>query len=142
MLQALRRGLPVGVGLALGERPSALAGVGGVLALIAVVLVSREASDEPLARRESDSALVVHLDLGERAPVASHERPGVPASKGGTRGPVLRLPHVSVGVARSTVRANPRALRVGRPPWGSVWVPPFLPLSYRFPYPMMCPVPV
>ena len=45
-------GLPVGVGLALGERPSALAGVGVVLALIAVVLVSREASDEPLARRE------------------------------------------------------------------------------------------
>ncbi|MEC9325784.1 MAG: EamA family transporter, partial [Actinomycetota bacterium] len=45
-------GLPVGVGLTLGERPSALAGVGVVLALIAVVLVSREASDEPLARRE------------------------------------------------------------------------------------------
>ena len=39
-------GLPVGVGLALGERPSALAGVGVVLALVAVVLVSREASDE------------------------------------------------------------------------------------------------
>ena len=45
-------GLPVGVGLALGERPSALAGVGVVLALIAVVLVSRETTDEPLARRE------------------------------------------------------------------------------------------
>ncbi|WP_197415523.1 DMT family transporter [Mycobacterium sp. IS-1590] len=39
-------GIPVGFGLALGERPGLLAGVGVVLALIAVVLVSREASDE------------------------------------------------------------------------------------------------
>ncbi|WP_084792541.1 DMT family transporter [Mycobacterium sp. E136] len=39
-------GIPVGVGLALGERPGLIAGVGVVLALIAVVLVSREASDE------------------------------------------------------------------------------------------------
>jgi drug/metabolite transporter (DMT)-like permease len=38
--------VPVGVGLALGERPAALAVVGIVLALIAVVLVSREARDE------------------------------------------------------------------------------------------------
>ena len=36
----------------MGERPSALAGVGVVLALVAVVLVSRETTDEPLARRE------------------------------------------------------------------------------------------
>lgn len=42
----LAAGLPVGVGLALGERPGAIAGVGAVLALTAVVLVSREASDE------------------------------------------------------------------------------------------------
>ena len=34
--------IPVGVGLALGERPGAIAGVGVVLALVAVVLVSRE----------------------------------------------------------------------------------------------------
>ena len=46
MTAILVAGLPVGVGLALGERPSALAGVGVVLALVAVVLVSREASDE------------------------------------------------------------------------------------------------
>ena len=39
-------GIPVGVGLALGERPGVLAAVGVVLALAAVVLVSREATDE------------------------------------------------------------------------------------------------
>ncbi len=39
-------GIPVGAGLALGERPGAIAGVGVVLALVAVVLVSREATDE------------------------------------------------------------------------------------------------
>ena len=39
-------GIPVGVGLALGERPGAIAAVGVVLALVAVVLVSREATDE------------------------------------------------------------------------------------------------
>jgi drug/metabolite transporter (DMT)-like permease len=39
-------GIPVGVGLALGERPSAIAAVGVVLALVAVVLVSRETTDE------------------------------------------------------------------------------------------------
>ena len=38
--------VPVGFGLALGERPGVLATVGIVLALIAVVLVSREASDK------------------------------------------------------------------------------------------------
>ena len=39
-------GIPVAVGLALGERPGAIAAVGVVLALLAVVLVSREATDE------------------------------------------------------------------------------------------------
>jgi len=39
-------GVPVGVGIALGERPGAIAAVGTVLALAAVVLVSREATDE------------------------------------------------------------------------------------------------
>ena len=38
--------IPVGVGLVMGERPGFIAGVGVVLALIAVVLVSRDASDE------------------------------------------------------------------------------------------------
>jgi len=39
-------GIPVGAGLALGERPSAIAAVGVVLALVAVVLVSRETTDK------------------------------------------------------------------------------------------------
>jgi drug/metabolite transporter (DMT)-like permease len=39
-------GIPVGAGLVLGERPGAIAAVGVVLALIAVVLVSRQATDE------------------------------------------------------------------------------------------------
>jgi drug/metabolite transporter (DMT)-like permease len=41
-------GIPVGVGLALGERPSPIAAVGVVLALVAVVLVSRETTDEDI----------------------------------------------------------------------------------------------
>lgn len=47
--------LPVGVGLALGERPGVIAAVGVVVALVAVVLVSRETTDEPLARRATDT---------------------------------------------------------------------------------------
>lgn len=39
-------GIPVLVGMVLGERPSALAGVGIVLALVAVVLVSRGTDDK------------------------------------------------------------------------------------------------
>lgn len=39
-------GIPVGVGLALGERPGPIALVGVVLALAAVVLVSREVTDD------------------------------------------------------------------------------------------------
>jgi len=51
-------GVPVGVGLALGERPSTLAYTGIALALIAVVLVSREVrdeADESLARRATNA---------------------------------------------------------------------------------------
>ncbi|WP_231743528.1 EamA family transporter [Mycobacterium sp. GA-2829] len=47
--------LPVGVGLALGERPGVIAAVGTGVALVAVVLVSREAADEPLARGDSNT---------------------------------------------------------------------------------------
>lgn len=42
----LAAGVPLAAGLALGERPGPSAGVGVVLALLAVVLVSREATDE------------------------------------------------------------------------------------------------
>jgi drug/metabolite transporter (DMT)-like permease len=38
--------IPLGAGLVMGVRPGVIAGVGVVLALIAVVLVSREATDE------------------------------------------------------------------------------------------------
>ncbi len=38
--------IPLAVGLVLGERPGVVAGVGVVLALVAVVLVSREATDQ------------------------------------------------------------------------------------------------
>ena len=40
-------GIPVLAGLTLGERPGTLAAVGIVVALVAVVLVSRESPDEP-----------------------------------------------------------------------------------------------
>ena len=56
-------GLPVGVGLALGERPGAIAGVGVVLALVAVVLVSREATDEDV-RPHRFTTKVAWLTIG------------------------------------------------------------------------------
>jgi drug/metabolite transporter (DMT)-like permease len=46
-------GVPVGVGVLLGDRPSFVAVVGVAIALVAVVLVSRGVTDEPLTRRES-----------------------------------------------------------------------------------------
>jgi len=42
----LAAAFPLGVGVAMGERPGVIAGVGSVLAMVAVVLVSREATDE------------------------------------------------------------------------------------------------
>jgi len=42
----LAAAFPLGVGVAMGERPGAIAVVGSALAMIAVVLVSREATDE------------------------------------------------------------------------------------------------
>ena len=56
-------GIPVGVGLALGERPGAIAAVGVVLALVAVVLVSREATDEDV-RPHQFTAKVAWLTVG------------------------------------------------------------------------------
>lgn len=56
-------GIPVGVGLALGERPGAVAAVGVVLALVAVVLVSREATDEDVTPHKFTAA-VAWLTVG------------------------------------------------------------------------------
>ena len=58
--------IPVGVGLALGERPGAIAGVGVVLALGAVVLVSREATDEDVTPHKFTTK-VAWLTLGAGA---------------------------------------------------------------------------
>lgn len=56
-------GIPVLAGVALGERPSVLAGVGVVLALVAVVLVSRGATDED-SRPHRFTAKVAWLTVG------------------------------------------------------------------------------
>jgi drug/metabolite transporter (DMT)-like permease len=56
-------GVPVSVGLAIGERPGLVAGVGTVLALLAVVLVSREATDED-ERPHRFTAKVAWLTVG------------------------------------------------------------------------------
>jgi drug/metabolite transporter (DMT)-like permease len=55
--------IPVGVGLVMGERPGAIAGIGVVVALIAVVLVSREATDEDV-RPHKFTATVAWLTIG------------------------------------------------------------------------------
>jgi drug/metabolite transporter (DMT)-like permease len=66
-------GVPVGFGVALGERPTLLANIGIVVALVAVVLVSREAGDEPLARRESGTdEPLVRRELGADVDVTAH----------------------------------------------------------------------
>jgi uncharacterized membrane protein len=56
-------GIPVVVGLALGERPGAVAFVGVALALVAVVLVSRDASDEDVTPHKF-TAKVAWLTVG------------------------------------------------------------------------------
>ena len=56
-------GIPVGVGLSLGERPGAVAIVGVALALVAVVLVSREATDEDVTPHKF-TAKVAWLTVG------------------------------------------------------------------------------
>lgn len=55
--------VPVGAGLAMGERPGVIAGVGTVLALIAVALVSRQATDEDV-RPHRFTATVAWLTVG------------------------------------------------------------------------------
>jgi len=59
----LAAGVPLAVGVTLGERPGPIAGIGVVLALVAVVLVSREAGDEDVRPHLFTSA-VAWLTLG------------------------------------------------------------------------------
>jgi drug/metabolite transporter (DMT)-like permease len=56
-------GIPVGVGLLMGERPGVIAGIGVVLALIAVVLVSRQVTDEDVTPHKF-TAKVAWLTVG------------------------------------------------------------------------------
>jgi drug/metabolite transporter (DMT)-like permease len=56
-------GIPVGAGLAMGERPGVIAGAGVVVALIAVVLVSRDASDQDVTPH-TFTAKVAWLTVG------------------------------------------------------------------------------
>jgi drug/metabolite transporter (DMT)-like permease len=55
--------VPVSVGLAMGERPGIIAGIGTVFALIAVALVSREATDEDVTPHRF-TATVAWLTVG------------------------------------------------------------------------------
>lgn len=59
----LTAGVPVAVGLAQGERPSLVAAAGIVLALVAVVLVSRQATDEDV-KPHRFTAKVAWLTVG------------------------------------------------------------------------------
>ncbi|MDT5108316.1 MAG: hypothetical protein QOE20_206 [Mycobacterium sp.] len=63
LTSVLVAGVPVGVGLALGERPAGLAVVGIVLALVAVVLVSREVGDED-SKPHRFTAKIASLTVG------------------------------------------------------------------------------
>jgi drug/metabolite transporter (DMT)-like permease len=56
--------VPVGVGLVLGERPGPVAGAGIVLALGAVVLISREAADDDDAKPHRFTKKVAWFTLG------------------------------------------------------------------------------
>ncbi len=56
-------GIPVAAGVVLGERPGIVAAVGIVLALVAVVLVSREATDEDVTPHKF-TAKVAWLTVG------------------------------------------------------------------------------
>ena len=56
-------GIPIGVGLGLGERPGPVAMAGALLALLAVLLVSREATDEDV-KPHRFTAKVAWLTVG------------------------------------------------------------------------------
>jgi drug/metabolite transporter (DMT)-like permease len=60
-------GIPVAAGVAAGERPSPLAGVGILIALVAVVLVSREAKHEGTEDVRRFTPRVARLTIGAGA---------------------------------------------------------------------------
>ncbi len=60
----LNAAVPVAVGVALGERPGASASVGVVLAMFAVILVSRESPDDDDVRTHRFTSKVAWLTIG------------------------------------------------------------------------------
>jgi drug/metabolite transporter (DMT)-like permease len=60
----LNAAVPVAVGVALGERPGAIASVGVVLAMFAVILVSRESPDDEDVRTHRFTSKVAWLTVG------------------------------------------------------------------------------
>jgi uncharacterized membrane protein len=60
----LNAAVPVGVGVALGERPGMAASAGVVLAMVAVILVSRESPDDDDVRTHRFTSKVAWLTIG------------------------------------------------------------------------------
>lgn len=60
----LNAAVPVAVGVALGERPGAIASLGVVLAMFAVLLVSRESPDDQDVRTHRFTSKVAWLTIG------------------------------------------------------------------------------
>jgi uncharacterized membrane protein len=60
----LNAAVPVAVGVALGERPGASASFGVILAMLAVILVSREAPDDEDVRTHRFTSKVAWLTIG------------------------------------------------------------------------------
>jgi len=60
----LNAAVPVAVGVALGERPGETASVGVVLAMVAVILVSRESPDDEDVRTHKFTSKVAWLTVG------------------------------------------------------------------------------
>ena len=60
----LNAAVPVAVGVALGERPGEIASVGVVLAILAVILVSRESPDDEDVRTHKFTSKVAWLTVG------------------------------------------------------------------------------
>jgi len=64
LAEVLNAAVPVAVGVALGERPGEIASVGVVLAILAVILVSRESPDDEDVRTHKFTTRVAWLTVG------------------------------------------------------------------------------